>query len=107
MAENGTEEDGYNVLRPWRKHVEYSNGRVYEYEPIRDISKPESHHSIEFRLNSGAGRGSIDLEPSALTMCELFFPDHLLDTMVEKTNSYAASKLPPSRREPVNRAEIL
>ena len=107
MAEDTPEDDGYTLLRPWRKLVEYQNGTTFKYEPLWDISVQENHHSIEFRLNTGSGRGSIDLEPSALSFCELFFPDPLIDTMVEKTNSYATSRLPPSRREPINRAELL
>eukprot|EP00977_Amphora_coffeiformis_P028385 scaffold34942_cov130-Amphora_coffeaeformis.AAC.1 len=40
-------------------------------------------------------------------MTELFFPDTLLDDMVEKSNAYARSWLPPSKRSDINRAELL
>eukprot|EP00977_Amphora_coffeiformis_P020704 scaffold8426_cov99-Amphora_coffeaeformis.AAC.1 len=107
MGDSDTPNDGYDISRPWRKHLKYENGSVYEYEPLWDVSKPENHHVAEFRLNSGIGRGELPLEPTPLTLTELFFPDSVLDTMVDKTNLYAASRLPPSLREEVTRAEIL
>lgn len=95
----------YDISRPWQTPVEYDNGVVYEFEPLWDVSRPENHHNIEFRLDSG--RGELPLEPTPLTMSEIFFPDSLLDQMVDATNSYAASRLPPSKREPITRAELL
>eukprot|EP00977_Amphora_coffeiformis_P025802 scaffold22238_cov99-Amphora_coffeaeformis.AAC.1 len=100
MAQEKPQDDGYNCLQPWRQDLEYANGTVNEYEPLWDISKPENHHKAAFNLNSGIGRGELPLEPGPLTLTELFFPDSVLDHMVERTNSYAASRLPPSKREP-------
>ena len=107
MAAEQPQDDGYNCLRPLQMDLEYANGAVYEYERLWDISNPANHHEAEFNLNSGIGRGELPLEPGPLTLTEMFFPDSVLDHMVEKTNAYAASRLPPSKRQPVNRAELL
>ena len=103
--------DGYRVDTPWRQQVKYTDddkNRECVYEPLWDISNPGNFHSIEFNLNtSRVLRGEIRLEPTSMTMTELFFPDSLMDEIVSKTNAYAASRLPPGQREEVNRAEIL
>ena len=52
-----------------------------------------------------AGEGAHACTPTTLN--ELFLPDVFIDKVVLATNAYARSQLPPSKVEPVGRAEIL
>ena len=48
---------------------------------------------------------AVTAKPAVLL--ELFLPDHLLDEWVKCTNEQAASKLVPTRRKTITRADIL
>lgn len=108
MAERGQERQEYTPSRPFVQRVEYADGKELPYQPLWDVTDPENHHHAEFRLGGNRiGRREVPIEPTPMAFTEVFYSDSIVDAIVQKTNSYARSRLPPSQFEPVTRAEIL
>jgi len=98
----------YTPLKPFVQHVEYENGEQVPYRRVWDATNYLLHHEAQFSLGgNGLSRSEIRLDPTPMTLSEMYFPDSLVDHFVTKTNSYARSWLPPSQLEPVTRAEML
>jgi len=98
----------YTPLKPFVQHVEYENGEQVPYRRVWDATNYLLHHEAQFSLGgNGLSRSEIRLDPTPMTLSEMYFPDSLVDHFVTKTNSYARSRLPPSQLEPVTRAEML
>ena len=103
---NNDSDDGYNMLEPWVKEVEWVGKEEPAYEPLWDISDRRNHHDALFSLGQ-TSRSGVAIEPSPLTFTEIFYPDHLMDLFAQSTNGYAKARLPPGKYQEVNRADIL
>ena len=99
------ENDGYTPLKPLVKSLRYADGTRPEFRPIWDINDHVRFHPPTFTMPSRSAC-VLSIEPSPTVMVETFFPDSLLEELATKTNSYAATLLPPSRRRHVKPSDI-
>lgn len=103
MTESGVQDAGdpleaeYLMLEPWVKKLKREDGVAVPYSPVWDVQDESKHHDAVFSLGS-TSRSGVAVEPSPLTMSEIFLPDLLLDEIASLSNKYAASRLPPAQR---------
>ena len=87
----------YNPMKPLVKSVKYADRLRPQFRPVWDINDSAAFHKPTFSKTYGK-RSTLPIEPSATVLVESFFPDSLLEEMAMKTNQYAASLLPQSKR---------
>ena len=81
-------ETQYTPQKPFITHLAYDDGNPVDYVPL-DLSE-EARHGARFQLPA-----EVPSTPAAIS--EIFLPEHLIQTMVECTNSYARARLPPGK----------
>lgn len=79
--------------------IEDWDTETYDYEPVIDRD--------DLQLRSPRFELPNNLEPTAETMCEMYWTDDVLDDIVQCSNDYAKDHVSASQYKPVNRAEIL
>ena len=95
----------YNPMKPLVKSVKYADRLRPQFRPVWDINDSAAFHKPTFSKTYGK-RSTLPIEPSATVLVESFFPDSLLEEMAMKTNQYAASLLPQSKRIEIRPADI-
>jgi Transposase IS4 len=79
--------------------VEHWDTDTYEYKPVID--------GDDLQLRSPHFELPNNLEPTAQTMCQLYWTDDVVDGIVKCSNDYAKDHVAALAYRPVNRAEIL
>jgi hypothetical protein len=95
--------DGYTCTKPLiheLKHTELKEGEeAPKFSKIFNIDEIEKFGPYFHLPNS--------LEATPATLCELYWPDHLIQTFCDCTNAYARERLPRNKRKRVGKAEML
>lgn len=91
-------EDSYSPSRPFITHLDYADGSPVEYTPLHLGELPQ--FGPNFRLPAG-------IEPSPTALCEVFFPDTLLNDMVTATDDYARRRLSLRAFKSVSKSDLL
>jgi hypothetical protein len=96
----------YTVLALLVKSVWYENPNTKpEYRKIWDINDHKNIHRASYSLSFGR-RAVMSADPSPAVLADMYFPDSLLELMASKTNSYAKSRLPPSKLVDITSSDI-
>ncbi|KAG7361254.1 transposase IS4 [Nitzschia inconspicua] len=89
----------YSINTPLIQTVHYLDGRNPTYSPVHDGEIQPFPPSFTMPQ---AGT-----EPTAALLSELFWPDSLLNSIVQSTNSYARSRLPAVKFKLLSKKDIL
>lgn len=87
----------YSPNTPYIAHMNEGSAVCPNYTPVFDEELEK--FGAYFSLPSEA-------DPTPDSLCEIFFPDSMLETWLKATTEYAASRLPVSRRVKVTKAHL-
>jgi Transposase IS4 len=88
----------YDPYTPFITYLEQRDGTVPEYSPVHDGEI--SQFGPYFRIPGGA-------EIGVESLMQMFFPDWLLEQMVECTRAYAESRLTFKKLKEIDKADVL
>jgi hypothetical protein len=96
----------YTLLAPLVKSVRYENPNTKpEYRKVWDINDHKNIHWSSHSLSFGR-QTVMAAAASPEVLADMYFPDSWLIYMATKTNSYAKSRLPPSKLVEITPSDI-